>query len=219
MTNQKSTPSTQKFVEVKEVKNGVVFLKSGGLRKILAVNGINFDLKSDQEQQLILNSFQSFLNGVDFPVQFFIHSRKANVENYLAAVNDRYDQERNELLKIQIEKYVEFIKSLIEEFTIIEKGFFVVVPYDPLYITKKTEGLLSFFKKKGGDKEKGEDIEMEKNVEQLDYRVSEIVSGLNQIGLDTSPLDDDSLIELFYNLYNPQLIEKKGMEIPLGDQD
>lgn len=212
---QQAIPPTQKFVEVGEIKNGVVHLKSGGTRKILAVGGVNFDLKSDEEQGLILNSFQNFLNGIDFPVQIFIHSRKVNIESYLENVNDRYNQEANDLLKVQIEKYIDFIKSLIEEFTIIEKGFFVIVPYDPLYISKKAEGIFSFFKK--SDKSK-EDNDAQKNLEQLEYRVSEVASGLSQMGLESYPLDDDSLIELFYNLYNPQLIEKKGLEVPKPEE-
>lgn len=77
------TTPTQKFVEIKEIRDGVVYLKNGKLRKILIVSGINFDLKSETEQTLILNSFQNFLNSLDFSVQFFIHSRRVNIENYL----------------------------------------------------------------------------------------------------------------------------------------
>src|SRR3990167_5625974 len=126
------TLPTQKFVEVKNIKNGAVFLKKGGLRKVLIVGGVNFDLKSEAEQNLILQSFQNFMNTLDFGIQFFIHSRKINVSEYLEQLKARKEEEPNELLKIQIEDYAEFIRVFVAENPIISKSFFVVVPYDPV---------------------------------------------------------------------------------------
>ncbi|KKL10377.1 hypothetical protein LCGC14_2556430, partial [marine sediment metagenome] len=97
--------ASQQFVVIKEIKNGVLYLKQGGLRKVLMVNGINFDLKSQEEQQLTLNSFQSFLNALDFSIQFFVHSRKINISAYLEKIEARKVEEPNELLQLQIEEY------------------------------------------------------------------------------------------------------------------
>jgi len=97
------TKPSQQFVEIKEIKNDVVYLKSGGLRKILIVSGVNFDLKSENEQTLILNGFRNFLNTLDFSVQLFIHSRKTNIDLYLEKIAARKQEEENELLKIQID--------------------------------------------------------------------------------------------------------------------
>lgn len=208
----KVSSPTQKLVDVKEIRDGVVYLKKGGLRKLLVASGINFDLKSEEEQNLILRSFQNFLNSLDFPIQFFIHSRKINIDNYLRKMEERKQQETNELLKIQIEEYIQFIKDLIEQNAIISKDFFVVVPYEPLALTGTTKGILSFFKPSAGPTTK-EKESIQENLEQLNRRVDQIIDGLAQIGIKTAPLKDEELIELFYNLYNPELVEKKDLEI------
>src|SRR3989344_708157 len=209
------TKPSQQFVEIKEIKNDVVYLKSGGLRKILIVSGVNFDLKSENEQTLILNGFRNFLNTLDFSVQLFIHSRKTNIDLYLEKIAARKQEEENELLKIQIEEYIQFIRSFVEQNAIISKTFFVIVPYDPVALPSQTKGILSLFKKTKPSPQKIEEEakKTQQSLEQLNHRVDQVTHGLEQVGLRTTPLNDEELIELFYNLYNPQLIEKRGMEI------
>jgi type IV secretory pathway VirB4 component len=204
------TPATQQLVEIKDIKDGVVYLKGGGLRRVLMVSGINFDLKSEAEQTLILNSFQDFLNSLDFSVQFFVHSRKVNINSYLETMEERKKEETNELLKIQIEDYIKFVRAFVEENTIITKNFFVVVPYDPIVAVQKAGGIFSVF---SGKKTTGGEISNQANLEQLSRRVDQVINGLEQIGLRVAVLGDDELTELYYNLYNPQLVEKRGLEI------
>jgi len=204
---------TQQFVEIKEIRDGIVYLKKGGIRQVLMVSGINFDLKSEAEQNLILSLFQNFLNGLDFSIQFFIHSRKVNINQYLETVKERKNKEGNELLKIQIEEYIEFIKSFVEENAIVSKNFFVIIPYDPINLPSQTKGLLNIFQKNKSDSQKKEEDNIQKKLQQLNQRVNQVISGLEQIGLKAVPLDDESLIELYYNLYNPQLVDKKGLKI------
>jgi len=207
---------TQKFIEIKEIKNGVVYLKGGGLRQIVIVSGINFDLKSEVEQNLILATFQNFLNALDFSVQFFIHSRKTNINAYLERLAERKKEEPNELLKIQIEEYISFVRSFVEENAIITKSFFVVVPYDPIAIVSQTKGLLGLLGlggKRATREAEEEKKREEENLEQLSHRVNQVINGLEQIGLRAAVLEDEELTELFYNLYNPQLVEKKGLAI------
>ena len=205
---------TQQFVDIKEVRNGVVYLKQGGMRKILIVSGVNFDLKSEAEQTAILSMFQNFINTIDFPVQFFIHSRKVNIETYLERMRERLEKEENELLKIQIAEYIEFIRSFVEQNAIINKTFFAIVPYDGATTTAAggMDNILSMF-----NKPQSADVQKQQSehaaIEQLDLRVTEISNGIEQIGLRVTPLSDEEIIELFYNLYNPQLQEKKGLEI------
>jgi len=206
-----TTGTTQKFVDIDEIKNEVIYMKNGGLRKVLLINGINFDLRSEEEQQMILGSFQSFLNRLDFPIEFFIHSRKINIKSYLDKMKQREEDEKNELLKIQIGEYINFIRSFVEENPIITKSFFVVIPYNPIATIEETKKGLSkvvaLFT--GGNKKEGEKNEsMSKKLQQLNYRVEEVVAGLEQIGLRTNKISDEELTELFYNLYNPQLIER-----------
>ncbi len=211
--------ATQQFVEVESVENDVVKLKSGGLRKILLVSGINFDLKSEEEQGLITYAFQGFLNSLSFPVQIFIHSRKLNVEGYLQKLETRLGQEPNELLKNQINEYREFIKSFVSQNAIMDKTFFVVVPYDAFTMPTTGAGGLGgaisgLFGKKAGPSEANQQAQAEKlkeSLEQLNLRVEEITSGLTQIGLRVVPLDKKELVELFYNLYNPAVTEKANL--------
>lgn len=205
------TLPTQKFVDVKEIKSGVVFLKNGSMRQVVIVSGVNFDLKSEDEQNLILNTFQNFLNGLDFSVQFLIHSRKMNIDSYLVRVQKRRDEEENELLKIQIEEYANFVKTFVEQNAIINKTFFVVVPYEPAVLSSTTSGgIFSFF---GKSSKTEQNANLQNNLEQLTHRVDQVITGLEMIGLRAAPLQDAELVELFYNFYNPALIEKKGIEI------
>lgn len=210
-TQTQGARPSQQFVEIKKIENGIVYVKGGGLRKILMVSGINFDLKSEAEQNVILNSFQDFLNSLDFTAQFFVHSRKVNVKNYLEYMAQRKEQETNELLKIQIDEYIKFVQSFVEENDIISKSFFVVVLFEGTgeSAEQMAKGLFSIFKKS----EKKKDISMQESIQQLNQRVDSIVSGLGQLGLRAAALEDDELTELFYNLYNPQLVEKKELEV------
>ena len=212
---------TQQFIEIEAIQNDAVILKNGGLRKILMVSGVNFDLKSEEEQQLIIYAYQGFLNSLNFSLQQFIHSRKLNIENYLNKLEQVQNKETNELLKNQIGEYREFIKSLISENAIMNKTFFVVVPYDPIQISEAAAGaaqkIFGLLKKKPPaileQSEPEKQKQLEHNLDQLNQRVDLIISGLTQIGLRAAPLNREEIIELFYNLYNPEAIEKKELEI------
>jgi type IV secretory pathway VirB4 component len=204
--------ATQQFVSIDSISNGVIKLRNGSYRKILMVSGINFDLKSAEEQEMIIAAFQSFLNSVDFTLQLFIHSRKINIDNYLKKVEERESQETNELLKNQIFEYREFIKSFVEQNAIMSKTFFVVVPFDPIKVSETGTGIkntiFGLFGSKKTEEESQKQTEKE-YLEQLDQRVGETIDGLNQIGLRVVSLNDEELSELLYNLYNPSTIEKK----------
>jgi len=207
--------STQEFVEIQEIRDGVIFLKSGALRQMIIVSGVNFDLKSETEQDLMTYAYQNLLNALDFSVQIFIHSRRLNINSYLEKLEQRHSQETNELLKTQIEEYREFIKSFVANNAIMDKTFFVVVPYDPVYLPKAAEGLMGMMKKKTSAEEnqKSQTENAQQNLQQLTQRVDQVVAGLQQIGLRAIPLNTEEATEIIYNLYNPQLIEKGDLEI------
>src|SRR3989344_5684854 len=109
-----SSQATQEFVPIKEVRNGVVVLKSGGMRAVLMVSSINFALKSEDEQKSIIFQFQNFLNSLDFPLQIFIQSRKLDIRPYIAILEDRYKEQTSDLLKIQTREYIEFIRTFTD---------------------------------------------------------------------------------------------------------
>ncbi|MGB9608964.1 MAG: hypothetical protein ACPL3E_01155, partial [Minisyncoccia bacterium] len=148
---------TKELVEIKEIKLNTVILKNGGLRQIVVVGGTNFALKSEEEQNIITQAYQDFLNSLEFPIQIIIHSRKINIEKYLANLSERKKTESSSLLQNQIEEYIQFIRSFVKENAIMLKTFFVVVPYDPINIGAETKSALSkipFFGEKNNQAEK-----------------------------------------------------------------
>lgn len=216
--NPKDAQPTQKFIEVKGVKNGVLLLKNGGLRQILMVSGMNFDLKSQEEQEAITFSYQNFLNSLNFSIQIFIHSRKVNIEAYVENMGAIEAQETNPLLKSQISEYREFIRSFVKDNAIMNKSFFVVVPFDPVSIPgTESGGFLNKLLGRSGKPDPkavaAQDKTLNQHLGQLQQRTEQIMSGLTQVGLRAVALNDDETIELFYNLYNPETVEKKGMNL------
>ncbi|MEK7654082.1 MAG: ATP-binding protein [Patescibacteria group bacterium] len=217
----KESQPTQQFIEIDSVRENTLILKSGSLRKIVMVSGINFDLKSDEEQGLITYAYQNFLNSLDFSIQLFIHSRRLNIANYLQRLEEREStQENNELLKVQLAGYREFVGAFVAQNPIMNKAFFVVISYDPAPVQLSgggglAEKLLSPFTKKKPAAAVTEDKErlFQQNLQQLNQRVDRVVTGLTSIGLQGAILDDEAIIELFYNLYNPESFEKKTLEI------
>lgn len=215
---------TQDLVPIKDIRGGVVVLKSGGLRKVVLVDGINFDLKSEGEQKSIIGAYQNFLNPLDFSLQISVHSRKMNIEGYLSSLKQRRNEEENQLIKTQSQEYITFVESLIGENAIVQKGFFVVVPYEPAQVPTSVEEaatglskLLGVSKKPGTAKEGDEALPAgalnPAHLEQLNQRVEQVVNGLRQMGLRAVPLEDPELLEIFFNAYNPTTIEKRGQEI------
>lgn len=220
MPETKQAQPTQQLVDIQGIRDGVLILKNGSLRRIIMVSGVNFDLKSEEEQGLITYAYQNFLNALDFSAQIFIHSRKLNIEGYLAKLAEREKGESNELLKAQIAEYRNFIHSFVSQNAIMNKSFFVVVPYDPIVVPQAVAGiadkLLGVFKKKSviaGQQPAGESEQFKQGLTQLDQRVGQVIGGLSSVGLQAAALGTEEVIEFFYNLYNPEEVEKAQLEI------
>lgn len=217
MTEKKTTAanSTQQFVEIQEIKDGIVSLKSGGIRSVVMVSGTNFELKSEEEQDIITSAYQNFLNSLDFSIQILIHSRKLNIDRYLERMKGIREKEQNELLRTQIDEYIQFIQSFVKENEIMTKNFFVVVPYESGGIGNVKKGFSLFGKKKKGD-DKSETYEQ--RISQLRQRVDQVLAGIERIGLRAVVLNDNELMELYYNLYNPESIEKELKQKASGQE-
>ncbi len=210
---------TQAFVEVRGVKDGVVILKNGSLRQILIVSGVNFDLKSEEEKTLILASYQNLLNSLRFSLQIFVHSRRVNIESYLQKIEARAPEEQNELLRNQITEYAAFVRSFVGQNPIMTKAFFIVVPFDPILLPGAATGvkksIFKFFGKSASVPQEDAQKEhlLSQNIEQIGQRTAQVVGALSQVGLRAVPLVNDEVLELFYNLYNPESVEKKGVQL------
>lgn len=213
----------QKLVEIHEIRDGVLVLKDFSLRVVLIASSINFALKSQDEQDAIILQYQNYLNSLDFSVESFVQSRQLNIEPYLETLRERLTREYNELMKIQISEYIEFIKSFVESANIMAKNFYVVVPFTPVRMPQQEHmqrGILSMLPDfSGKEKRKMKEIQehgigqekFEEYKVQLYQRVEVTRQGLARIGVRLVPLNTEELIELFYGLYNPGELEKGKM--------
>jgi len=195
--------STQKYVDVEEVRDGVIILKDGSLRAALLVSSINFDLKATEEQDSIISQYQSFLNSLDFPIQIIISSRKLNINPYMDYLKKKETELSNELLSLQLAEYQSFIKNLADVSSIMSKFFYVIVPFHPVENTKT--GLFDRFfgatSSQMAVTRRRELFDTYKN--QLWQRIDHISAGLGATGVQVVPLKTEELIELLYNSYNP----------------
>ena len=205
--NATQAKATQDFVPIKEVRNGIVILKDGSLRALLMASSINLALKSQEEQQAIIGQFQNFLNSLEFTAQFFVQSRDLDIRPYLALLEDRYQKELDDLMRIQIREYMAFIKDFTERANIMSKNFFIVVPYDPA-LAARGGGLSSMLPGGGSGAVAITDEQFEQYRTQLEQRVSVIEQGLVRTGVRVVELGTEEVIELFYKLFNPGELEK-----------
>lgn len=194
--------STQKFVPFKEVRDGIVVLKDGSMRAAILASSINFALKSGDEQQAILRQFQSFLNTLDFSLQIYVQSRELDIEPYLELLRSREPEQDNELMKIQLREYIDFVKNFTEQVDIMVKSFFVVVPYSPAKIDV-SKGWKQFLKRSQKNDPALAKNTFEEHRTQIEQRIALVEQGLNRVGVRTAVLGTDEIIELFYHLFNP----------------
>lgn len=205
--NATQAKATQDFVPIKEVRNGIVILKDGSLRALLMASSINLALKSQEEQQAVIGQFQNFLNSLEFTAQFFVQSRELDIRPYLALLEDRYQKELDDLMRIQIREYMTFIKDFTERANIMSKNFFIVVPYDPAFAARGG-GLSSMLPGGSSATTTITDEQFEQYRTQLEQRVSVIEQGLVRTGVRIVQLGTEEVIELFYKLFNPGELEK-----------
>ena len=196
----------QQKIEIKDIQEGVIILKDDNLRAVLMTTSTNFALKSTEEQDALVMKYQSMLNSLDFPIQILVTSRQLDISSYLDLLEQKKKEQDNELLKVQIIEYEDFVKNLIEASNIMSQTFFVVVPLSR--VEKKERGIVS----KLGLFKKGVKDQTDKNFEELKtqlwQRVEYVASGLNGIGIKAAPLNTQEITELFYHLYNMGLKEK-----------
>ncbi|MEA3249554.1 MAG: TraC family protein [Patescibacteria group bacterium] len=212
MAGSKPGPSTKRYLDFSEVKDGVVVMRDGTLRAVMMVSSINFALKSEDEQNAIIQQYISFMNALEFPIQIVVQSRKLNVDDYIARLKENEKAQENDLLRIQIADYRAFVTELVELGQIMQKQFFVVVPYNPLSDKRKNfwTRLIDTFSPAVSVKLAEE--RFNKRKEDLMQRVRAIQNNLNSMGLKSVTLDTQQLIELYYRAYNPVLLDTEKMQ-------
>ncbi len=207
--------STQLYLDIAEIKDDIVILKNGGIRAVLQTSSVNFNLKSEDEQNAIIYSYQNFLNSIDFPIQIVVRSRKLDIDQYVEKVKKIGEGHENPLLKNQTLEYCEYIQKLIEYADIMEKSFYVVVPYDP-YRAQGLNMFSKFMQKISAadsiDNIKRRHKEFDELNRNLTQRVNLVKSGLESCNLRVSQLTTMQLIELFYQIYNPETSHNEKIE-------
>lgn len=196
--------TAQSFLELDQIREGVIILKSKALRAILMVSSLNFALKSEDEQGAIVYQFQDFLNSLDFSVQIIVQSRKLNITGYLETLEGLEKEQESDLMRVQTAEYRKFIEELVQGETIMSKSFYVIVPFSPIDIQEaQMGGILKKPKKILSLTE--EDFQRAKV--QLWQRMEFVALGLRRCGLQAVPLTTPELIELFWTLYHPKEAE------------
>ena len=210
MEQQKA--SIAQKINIAEIKEGTAVMKNGSLRGVLMTNSINFSLKSTEEQDAIIYRYQDFLNSLDFALQILVITRKFDISDYLLMLEQKRNEQDNELLKIQATEYIEFIKGLTKLVNIMSTYFYLIVPFSAS-AERQAAGLIDkiggLFKKKSKEAEHQTFEEMRTGLWQ---RMEYISSGLAAMGLKAVILNDQELLELFYRIYNPDAKEKVKLE-------
>lgn len=216
---ERKANSTQNSLLISELREGMVIMSDGSFRAVVACKSINFDLMSSREREGVEFSYQNFLNALYFPIQIYIRSQRVDIGPYLDRLDDMLREQDNMLLRVLMEDYMQFIDALSQEANIMDKSFFVIVPYFPSgEVGSVVEQGKGFFGKIfGGAKAstitKIDKATYEKAKDEIKNRVDSVINGLAQVGVHAVQLTTKELGELYYNAYNPDTAVRE----PLGD--
>jgi len=211
--------STQNTLQIAEIRDGIVIMNDGSFRSVVMVKSINFDLMSPQEREAVEFSYQGFLNSLYFPVQIFIHSQKVDLGPYIAKLDKIRSEHENMLLALLMDDYVNYMDQLSQQTNIMDKKFYVVIPYFAIADIQKAltasknlfTGMASLFGNKAQHVTINEP-DLEKAKDELRNRVQSVLSGLLQCGVQGLPLDTQELIELYYDVYNPDTATRQQLK-------
>lgn len=211
--------STQNTLQIAEVRDGIVIMSDGSYRSVVMVKSINFDLMSGPEQEAVEYSYQSFLNSLYFPIQIFTRSQKVDLQPYIAKLDKIRTEHDNMLLALLMEDYIGYIDALSQQTNIMDKKFYVVIPFFPTIDAQKAltqsknffSGLGTLFSKKENHVVINE-VDLENAKTELRNRVQSVLGGLLQCGIQGLPLDTQELIELYYDTYNPDTATRQQLK-------
>lgn len=206
--------STQRYLPFSQIRDNLIIMKDSSVRVVLKCSTINFLLKSIEEQDAIIMSFQRFLNSIDFPIQIMVRSTKLDIESYLNKLSNLAIKQTNPLLQNQTYEYIEYLKKLIEVAQIMRKDFYIVVPIDNEWDNSVRDLSLiwkfrNFWASINGQDDlltiKNQIRNLNKNKKALSSRVNSIKTSLESIWIRATELDKTALIKFLYDYYNPTL--------------
>lgn len=210
--------TTQNSLLISEIRDSMVIMSDGSFRAVIASKSINFDLMSSREREGVEYSYQNFLNALYFPIQIFIRSQRVDIGPYIDRLTTIRRSQDNMLLNVLMDDYINFIDVLSQEANIMDKSFFVVIPYFPAgdlnNVIKESKGIFGkLFAKPQVTATKIDKVTYDKAKDEIKNRVDSVTSGLFQIGVKSVQLNTKELGELYYNMYNPDTAVRE----PLGD--
>ncbi|HEU4914140.1 MAG TPA: hypothetical protein VFT16_01915 [Candidatus Saccharimonadales bacterium] len=211
--------STQNMLQIAEIRDGIVIMSDGSFRSVVMVKSINFDLMSPQEQEAVEFNYQNFLNSLYFPIQIFIRSQKVDIAPYIEKLDKIRSEHDNMLLALLMDDYIGYISTLAQQTNIMDKKFYIVIPFFPHVDVQKAltqsknfiTGFMDLFSGKEQHVVINED-DLEKAKTELRTRVQTVLSGLLQSNIQGLPLDTQELIELFYDTYNPDTATRQQLK-------
>lgn len=211
--------STQNTLQIAEIRDGIVIMNDGSFRSVIMVKSINFDLMSPGEREAVEYSYQGFLNSLYFPVQIFIHSQKVDLRPYIEKLDKIRSEHDNMLLALLMEDYINFMDELSQQTNIMDKKFYVIIPYFATADVQKaltaSKNLFSGFGNLLKPKVQHvviNEVDLEKAKTELRNRVQSTLGGLLQCGVQGLPLDTQELIELYYDVYNPDTATRQPLK-------
>ncbi len=219
VVNKSNPNSTQNTLQIAEIRDGIVIMNDGSYRSVVMVKSINFDLMSQQEQEAVEYSYQGFLNSLYFPIQIFVRSERVDLRPYIDRLDKIRSEHDNMLLALLMDDYVNFIAALSAQTNIMDKRFYVVIPFYPVEDVTKAitqsknffTGIASMFSNKEQHVTINEP-DLLKAKDELRNRVQSVLSGLQQSGIQGLPLDTQELIELYYDTYNPDTATRQQLK-------
>ena len=215
-----STPenpsSTQATILISEIRDSMVIMKDGSFRAVIACKSINFDLMSDTEREGIEYSYQNFLNSLNFTTQILIRSQRVDIGPYIATLSEIRKNNDNMLLGVLMDDYINFIDILSQEANIMDKSFFIIIPYytsaDAEKLVQQTKNFFKSFKKnKSTQVTRIDRSTYDKAITEVNNRVDAVISGLFQIGVHSVRLNTKELGELYYNFNNPDTAVRESL--------
>ena len=200
--------STQAHLDIEDIQDDLVILKDGSCCLVLKATAINFDLFSETEQEAIIHAYAALLNSLNFPIQIIINTQKKNITAYLRLLKAQENKIKNKLLKRQMKKYRQFIKKTVQKAQVLEKKFYIIIPFSSLELGISKSLTKTFFK---GKKELPfpKEYILERAKVSLYPKRDHLIKQFNRLGLQPRQLTSQELLELFYNIYNPELIGEK----------
>lgn len=222
---QTNPNSTQNTLQIAEIRDGIIIMNDGSFRSVLMMKSVNFDLMNEQEREGVEYSYQSFLNSLYFPIQIFVRSQRVDIRPYLEKLDKIRSEHDNMLLSLLMEDYIEFMANIASQTNIMDKKFYVIVPFIPAGLEAQKameagksfmDNLLGVFRPAQAQHVVINEKDLDAAKSELKNRVQAVLGSLMQAGVQGLPLDTQELIELFYDAYNPDTATRQQL-VGIGD--